>query len=199
LFKGHNNINIKKINAETDSYWETLGVKIERIGKTQASKKIMSIYNGVFVNDENQGFSISKEWEASNSLEININHTPLNSPQPDKTLLNFNLDEGSFSISTRDLIAEKAIYIPHAKLFVTLSSQPISLENYIVQAKLKKCFLEQAREMPDQTLEQALKITRDPIHNQGPIMLSLACDNRKFIVTAHGSIIFQDCEITLCL
>lgn len=45
--------------------------------------------------------------------------------------------------------------------------------------------------MPDQSFEQAMAKTHNPIQDNGPTMLSLACDNRKFLVQQDGVILFN--------
>jgi hypothetical protein len=42
--------------------------------------------------------------------------------------------------------------------------------------------------MPDQSFDQAMRTLWRPARNEGPTMLSLACDNAKFIVERDGAI-----------
>jgi hypothetical protein len=78
--------------------------------------------------------------------------------------------------------------MPDAGTFVT--SQAMTLAEYKKQIAGRKTVLERAREMPDQTFEQAMAKTRNPIQDNGPTMISLACDNRKFVIEQNGVIRF---------
>jgi hypothetical protein len=49
--------------------------------------------------------------------------------------------------------------------------------------------------MPDQKFSQAMERVHKPIQNNGPTMLSLACDNHKFIVPREGGVIYEAMEV----
>ena len=51
--------------------------------------------------------------------------------------------------------------------------------------------LEEVRERPDMKFADSMARVHNPIQNNGPMCLSLACDNRKFQVKADGSVQFQ--------
>ena len=55
----------------------------------------------------------------------------------------------------------------------------------------RKTILQQVRELPDQTFEQAMARTHHDAQREGPVMLSLACDNAKFVVERDGTLRFQ--------
>ena len=59
---------------------------------------------------------------------------------------------------------------------------------YREQMADKKTILARVREMPDQSFDQALESLWRPVQNSGPTMLSLACDNAKFIVDREGMV-----------
>jgi hypothetical protein len=46
--------------------------------------------------------------------------------------------------------------------------------------------------MPDQTFAQAMEITHNPVQANGPVMLSLAADNTKFVVEREGIVKFEN-------
>ena len=66
-----------------------------------------------------------------------------------------------------------------------------TLAQYLQEIANKKTVLEQVRQLPDQTFSQAMAITHNPIQNFGPMLASLACDNRKFVVERDGTIHFR--------
>ncbi len=55
----------------------------------------------------------------------------------------------------------------------------------------RKTILQQVRELPDQTLAQAMARTHHDAQREGPVMLSLACDNAKFVLERDGTLRFQ--------
>lgn len=94
-----------------------------------------------------------------------------------------------FGIAVDDLVTKKYIYVPEVGLLATTDPE-MTPSKYKSRIAGLKTVLERVREMPDQTLEQAMAKTHNPIQDNGPTMLSLACDNRKFLVQQNGRILF---------
>ena len=89
-------------------------------------------------------------------------------------------------------MAHGCVYVPSAGLFVTV--QPAANDASAIsrnRSPAKKTVLEQVRQQPDQSFAQAMAKTHNPIQNMGPMLMSLACDNRKFIVDREGVIRFD--------
>ena len=118
-------------------------------------------------------------------------------PQPykaDRTVLRFHMPDAAFGVAVEDLLANDCVYVPHAGVFVTRLPQPVTFEEYLEKIVDKKSMLETVRQRPDQDFHHAC----DAIHNRAqdvrpwaPTLISLACDNRKFLVYRDGSIIFN--------
>ena len=89
-----------------------------------------------------------------------------------------------------DVVASGSVYVPSAGLFVTLNPSQTTLSQYLQAIAGKKTVLEQVRSLPDQTFSQAMAKTHIPIQNNGPMLVALACDNRKYIVDREGTIHF---------
>ncbi|MCX6909753.1 MAG: hypothetical protein NTY01_17165, partial [Verrucomicrobia bacterium] len=155
-----------------------------------AKKGRVEIYNGHFVNAAGGDAPAVMQWDSSKPLLAKVRYIR---PQPvkvDRTVLLFTLPEGSFAAAIEDLLANDAVYVPHAGLFVTRAPAPVTLADYLKRNAGRKTVLEQVREMPDQTFEQAMRVTHSPVQDQGPVMLSLAYDNRKFTAHRSGTISF---------
>ena len=71
------------------------------------------------------------------------------------------------------------------------TAAPTTLADYKRRIAGGKTILEEVRALPDQTFAQAMAKTHHDFENQGPVMLSLACDNTKFIVDRDGGVRFQ--------
>ena len=74
---------------------------------------------------------------------------------------------------------------------MTLDPPQTTLGQYLEQIAGKKTILEQVRALPDQTFSGAMAKTHNPIQKNGPMLLSLASDNRKFVVEREGTIRFD--------
>ena len=59
--------------------------------------------------------------------------------------------------------------------------RPAGLAEYRRKIVGPSTILARVRKMPDQSFDQAMRALWPPIQNNGPTMLSLACDNEKFI------------------
>ena len=142
----------------------------------------VSVYNGVIV-DSLPALS-SGEWDLSKPTLLSIRYTKPSRCRFDRTVLRFELPSGAFGVAVDDVLAAGSVQVRGSGLVV--SAKPSGAE----PAK-GRTVLERVREMPDQTFAQALEKTRNPIQSNGPMILSLACDNRKFIVERNGVLAFE--------
>jgi hypothetical protein len=172
---------IKSLSASAAWSWKTAGVRIE---STQRGR--IGIYNGHFVGDSPGEICM----DASSPLLMKVRYSRPTEMKVDRTVLTFEFPEGAFAVAVEDLLANDAVYVPHAGLFVTRDPAPISLDEYRKRMAGRKPVLQQVRELPDQTFSQAMTVTRNPIQDHGPMLVSLAYDNRKFTVHRDGTISF---------
>src|SRR5690606_37698519 len=82
---------------------------------------------------------------------------------------------------------DKAIYVKGCGLYIRTENGP-DLSEFKAERSGRKSIIEQVREMDDQYFENVISKTHQSIENNGPAMLSLACNNNKFIVREDGSI-----------
>ena len=106
-------------------------------------------------------------------------------------MLQFRLPTGSFGVAVEDVLTNECVYLPDYGVFVTRDPAPITLADYKRKIAGRKTILQQVRELPDQTLAQAMARTHHEAQREGPVMLSLACDNAKFVVERDGTLRFQ--------
>ena len=102
----------------------------------------------------------------------------------------FKSSDQAFGVSVEDVLQSGPIYIPMAGLLVSQDASPASLKDYVAKIQDEKTLLEKVREMPEQTFPQALEAVHIPIQDHGPMMLSLACDERKFVALREGPLCF---------
>ena len=131
-------------------------------------------------------------WDASKPILLRIRSTV---PQPYKagrTVLRFRLPDAAFGVAIEDLLAHDCVYVPHAGVFVTRMPAPATLAGYLKKIAGRKTVLEQVQQRPDQDFPRAWAAIRSPNQDLGPTMISLANDNRKFIVRREGAVLFNE-------
>jgi hypothetical protein len=143
--------------------------------------------------------SLRSEHLESAILELDLTrplHLTVRSSRPsafksDPTVLQFRLPNGSFGVAVEDVLSNECVYLPEYGVFITRDPAPVTLATYKKKIAGRKTVLQQVRELPDQTFEQAMTRTHHDAQREGPVMLSLACDNAKFIVERDGTLRFQ--------
>jgi hypothetical protein len=153
------------------------------------------ITNGNFLDVAGQDNALSRSWDVSRPLPLQVRYSKPRPHKVDRTVLRFELPGQPISVAVEDVVAHGCVYVPSAGLFVTLDPPQITLVQYLKNIAGKKTVLEQVRALPDQSFSAAMTKTHNPIQRNGPMPLSLACDNRKFIVERDGTIRFDvyDC------
>jgi len=99
--------------------------------------------------------------------------------------------EWAFGVSVEDVLARGTVYVRDARVLISREPGGAASDAVVKGAAEAKTVLERVREMPDQTFERAMAKVHNPVQNNGPTMLSLACDNRKFVVEREGVIHFH--------
>ncbi len=100
----------------------------------------------------------------------------------------------AFGVAVEDLLSNDCVYVPHAGLFVTRLPAPVSLGQYLERIASTKSVLDDVRSRPDQEFHKAWTAVHLPFEDLEPTMLSLAYDNRKFIVRRNGALGFEEYE-----
>jgi len=149
----------------------------------------VEIYNGSFEGTD----GIQKSWKLNEPLSLKVRYAPRRPWQlTDRTVLRLTLPGTSFGVAVDDVVDDGPVYVAHAGLMVSTESQEHKPEEYRRTNVGKKKVLEKVRSLPDQTSTQAMEHVPFPEASLGPTMLSLACDNRKFVVERNGNISFDN-------
>ena len=98
------------------------------------------------------------------------------------------LSKHTFGVSIDDVLNNKYVYLPDFGVFVTQTGSGVNLNDVKKSIKKRETVLERVRQMPEQSFTQAIEKTHNPIQDDGPMMLSLACGNEKFVVSRQGTI-----------
>ena len=183
-------IRLKTLSAYSRSHTGTISLRLEQEIAATGKQGHVDIYNGAFVAADGTR-SLASSWDLAAPLRLNVQYTKPMPWKTDRTILQVLLPGGVCGVAIEDVLAKGAIFVRGIGLYVTADTNATTAGQYLDSIKDRKTVLQRVREMPDQTLAQALEKTHNPIQNNGPMMLSLACDNRKWIVHRDGAIQFN--------
>ena len=163
--------------------------------KSRKGKALVEIHNGYFINGRKKTSTL--QWNMSRTKEVAVEYNMLGKTMGCQTVLSFWIDNTSgygpekhaIGIGVEDVIADEYSYISNYGLCVLKADYKRNADQ--IGAELAKGFdvLTEVRNRPDQTFEQALtaRVIKESL---APIMISLSCDNRKFVVHRDGEVFF---------
>jgi len=188
---------LRGLSAYTRSQWQTVNLFVEAEKPGRRARGKLTVYNGEIVEAGTWGrphvasTAASLAFDLSRSLHLSIRCSRPSSLRSDATVVQFQLRSGAFGVAVEDVLTNDCVYLPDHGLFVTRDPAPITLANYKRKIAGRKTILQQVRDLPDQTLAQAMAGTHHDAQREGPVMLSLACDNDKFVLERDGTLQFQ--------
>jgi len=196
-------IALKGLSAYSRSIWKTVEVRIESARPGSSPRAEIELYNGVILGSPpplsrsrsgagGEGDPNPLIWDTAKPLEIKIRSSTSKRYKADRTVLRFRFPDMAFAAAIEDLLANDCVYVPHAGLFVTRVPAPVTLDEYLKKIASKSGVLSDVRRRPDQEFARAMAVVHNPIQDLGPLMLSLACDNRKFVVHREGTVVFDE-------
>jgi hypothetical protein len=185
-------VQVSNIQAFTRSEYDTVGLTLQC--KSGKGEGVITLYNGQMIGDSSGKNSLKQEWKLEKPLKLKVRYCTSNvRPPSDRTILRIELPSGKFGVAVKDIQENGGVYVPDYGFYVTLTDRPLSLKDYqTTKIAGKKTVLERVRQMPDQSFEQAMENIHCPVQNLGPVMLSLACDNVKYVVERNGTIWYSD-------
>ncbi len=182
---------VEGMSAHTRSIWNAAALRIEHVGGSLKNPVRIDLYNGTFLEPPEGASPTHCEWNPAKPLQIQVRFAYTGQCKTDQTVLRFQTREHAFGVAVDDVLGNEAVYIPIAGLFLTRDPAPITSEAYLQKIANRKSVLDQVREHPEQTFAQAMDRVHQEIQNHGPTMLSLACDQRKFVAYREGSVGFN--------
>ena len=196
---------VRGLSAFTHSRWQTVRLLVEAEKPGATARGQLIVYNGEILSNSSsqreggQTGTFSPHGPSPNSLRLQLTrplHLAVRSSRPstfksDPTVLQFHLPTGSFGVAVEDVLSNECVYLPDCGVFIARDPAPITLADYKRKIAGRKTILQQVRDLPDQTLEQAMVRTHHDAQSEGPVMLSLACDNTKFVLERDGALRFQ--------
>ncbi len=147
--------------------------------------EVIAVFNGEFVKHP------TIKWDNSRPQPLTVRHSRPSSLKSDPTHLVLTLPWARVVVAVQDILDHDGVYLPDFGAFFCRADRPISLADYQAKIAGRKTILEQVRDLPDQTLAQAMTKTHHDAQSEGPVMLSLACDNTKYVVERDGTVRFR--------
>ncbi len=177
------------LSAYTRSIAATADIRIQAVRPSAGKTAEVELYNGLIVSPA--GDARQRAWDMSAPLVLQVRYGKTPRYKADRAVLRFRLPETAFGVAVEDVVANPCVYVRHAGLFVTREPAPVQPDEYLKQIAGCKTVLQQVRAQPDQTFARAMAVVHNPVQDLGPMMVSLACDNRKFVAHREGTVVFD--------
>jgi hypothetical protein len=182
---------LKTISALGQLTWLTTKLRAELAGRPSVGEGQVTVYNGELLEDGAKEVSRRGAWCLSEPLWLKVRYSKPAPLKAERTVLRFKLPSRAVSVAVEDVVSHGCVYVPSAGLFVISDQSQMTPAKYLQQIADKNTVLEEVRRRPDRSLAEAMSAVHNPIQNSGPTLLSLACDNRKFIVERDGTVRFR--------
>ncbi|WP_165226463.1 NPCBM/NEW2 domain-containing protein [Aquisphaera insulae] len=178
---------VKSVGVFTRSHWRAEEVRLERVTTSDPAVIPVEIYNGALV-DSSGGDPHQIRWQASQPLNVRLLASVPRADKTDRTVLRFGGEAGGFAVSIEDVLAHGSVSYGGIRVAATAGRKDgIDIQEPAVTPGV----LEDVRRRPDETLERAMTDVHRGIQDLGPMMLSLACDNRKIVADREGDVRFD--------
>ncbi|MCL4194206.1 MAG: hypothetical protein KJZ87_20890, partial [Thermoguttaceae bacterium] len=191
VFPPGSEIAIQRFLAVTRSTTKTAEIRLECEDPVKGKPCRIEMYNGTIIEPPQGMSSGGGEWNAAEPLRLKVEYAVPRPYKGDRTVLRLSFADTAFGVAVEDLLASDCVYVPHAGLFATREPAPVTLAEYKERIAGRKTVREEVETRADQTLAQAFASVHNPVQDLGPTMLSLACDNRKFVAERDGTIVFD--------
>lgn len=179
---------LQDIQAKTYSPSSTAKLVLRVENPVAGKQATLEMYNGEIM--DGRRVRLRKKWDISRPLELSIRCCKPRFGVDDRTLVRVELPGGAFSVKVSDVLGRGCVYVKDFGLFVTPAGSTLTLAKYKKKIAGERSIPDRVREMPDQTFEAASRSWN--VAPGSPMVVSLACDNRKFAVARDGAVSFND-------
>ena len=182
---------VRRPSAYSSSVWREIELQIEPTKPLPGTRAEIEVYNGVFAEPPQGGSPLACAWDMAGPLRAKVRYSVAKPYKADRTVLRFRLPQTAVAVAVEDLLTNPCVFVPHAGVFVTRLPAPVTLADYSRGIQGKRTILQRVAQRPDHSFAQAVAKVHNPVQDLGPMMLSLACDNRKFVAEREGRVIFD--------
>jgi len=177
---------VTAFRATTRSRWREVPLELAAAGAGTGAKGRIEIHNGWALEAAAPARAV--DWDMAQPLRLTVRATRPRSSRSDATVLRLTLPGGAFAIAVDDVLEEGWAYVPALGVLIADAARAPSIQHVREQLSHRPSYLDQVRSRPDQTFEQALASVHREVQDRGPTMLSLACDNCKFVADEDGTL-----------
>jgi len=185
--KDYKNFSIKRISAWSNSFWEEIPLRIEWDKELEGSEVNIEVYNGAIIQAPPIRLNSSINFKTNNILKINILSCVSSKDVLDETILWFRQLDKAFGVLVKDILERGPVYIAKSGVYLISASLDKSISDYKKSIEKKKTILDKVKNMRDQSFLNAMSV-HPKASDSSKTMLSLACNNRKFIIERSGII-----------
>ncbi|MBI3920223.1 MAG: NPCBM/NEW2 domain-containing protein [Armatimonadetes bacterium] len=186
---------VSRLTAHTNSRCGTVELRLEMEKPEPGKRGQVELYNGIRTGRSASYTPTRCDWDLSKPLRLKVCYTPPRRWKSDRTVIGLQLPTGAFGVAVEDVLAHGFVYVQKHGLFVVREPSRRDLTDYRRKLASRKTVLQKVRMRSDQTFEQAMAAVHRAVQDNGPTMLSLACDNRKFVVQRAGAIRCESFEL----
>lgn len=183
-------VSVKALEAYGFGALGEVDLRVETEPGTDEETGQIEAYNGQLVTADGKT-TLSCPWDLHAELLLKVRYTRALPWKTDRTVLSFQTPRGGFGVAVEDVLNNKRVYVRDYGVYVTMASETMTLAEYKASIKDLKTVLTRVKEMPDQTFAAAIEHVHNPAQDDGPMMISLACDNWKYAVDRKGVLQFD--------
>lgn len=181
-------LQVANFGARTRSRWGTCELAVEMAKGPAARNAALEVYNGAWLD---QAGLVRRVVAGGRSQDLGVRYCRYSANNSDATTLRFSSASGhGFAVAVADVLKAGYVYVPDAGLLVRARTNRVSIAEAAAIAAKGKTVRAEVLSMPDQTLSQAMARTHHEAQHEGPVMLSLAAHNAKWVVESRGDIWF---------
>lgn len=175
---------VESLEAYTLPRWAPVELRVELDAHVNPSGGVVQPYNGEW----DDGGRAPRTLSAQRPAVLRVRAHMAYAWKSDRTVLHFDLPSGRAGVAVDDVLSRGRVYVPELGLFVTPGGASGSLVREKEVCAGRMTILDRVRKVDDQSLEQALARTRNPIQDSGPMLLSLPCHAFKVVLERDGAL-----------
>lgn len=189
-------LTLRNLKAFTRSRWEPVKVVAEVENAPAGALGRVRVFSGELLATDDQPSARAtdwNDWKLNQPLALQLKYALPSFLKGDATRLQFQLPNGGIGVAIEALMTNGCVYVPSHGLYVRLAENPAvapTLAEYKRRISGRRTILDEVRALPEQTLAQAMAKTHHAAQDEGPVMLSLSCDNTKYVIERNGDVRF---------
>lgn len=178
---------IEHIEAMTTSRMAGVTLQVQSDSGRYEERGHIELTNG-WIGSPTQGArQTTVDWDRGETITLPVTYTRPRKWKSDRTLVRFSVPGGGFTVAVEDILQHGVVRIPTKG--VTIWKEGVDPKTEAQPAT--RSVLDDVRSRPDQTFQKAFEHVHRPIQNAGPMLISAACDNWKFVTDRDASVQFD--------